>query len=117
MIVSYFINRMPTHTLKYITPLDYFKRTFPACKINSNLPLKVFECTVFIHIPNNFQSKLNPKVKKCVCIGYAPNKKGYKCYNPHTKKSLLVQMSFYIKMNLFDKNYLQVEKNKEVLGR
>ena len=76
LIASYLINRMPTCILKYITPLDYFKRTFPTCRINSNVPLNVFGCTVFVHIPNKFRSKLDPRAEKCVFIGYVPNKKG-----------------------------------------
>ena len=114
LTTSYLINRMPTRILKYITPLDYFKRTFPTCRINSDLPLKVFECTVFVHIPNNFRSKLDPRAEKCVFIGYALNKKGYKCYNPHTKKIFVsIDVTFLENQPFFDKNYLQGEKNKE----
>ena len=52
----------------------------------SDLPPKVFGCTVFVHLPNNTQSKLDPWAEKCIFIGSAPNKKRYKCYNPQTRR-------------------------------
>ena len=88
LTASYLINRKPTRVLQYVTPLDYFKKTFPTCRINSDLPLKIFGCIVYVHIPSKFQSKLDPRAEKCVFIGYAPNKRGYKCYNPQTKKNV-----------------------------
>ena len=83
---SYLINRMPTRILKYSTPLECYQKIFPLSRMYSNLPLKVFGCSVFVHLPNHNWSKLDPRAEKCVFIGYASNKKGYKCYNPQTKK-------------------------------
>lgn len=45
-------NRMPTRVLSYRTPLDVFKTFFPACRLHTDLPLKVFGCTVFMYAPN-----------------------------------------------------------------
>ena len=77
---------MPTRVLKYITPLQCLTNSFPDNRITSELPLKVFGCTVFVHLPSHLRSKLDPRAEKCVFVGYAPNKKGYKCLNPKTKK-------------------------------
>ena len=33
--------------------------------------------------------KIDPKVEKCIFIGYALNKKRYKCFNPQTKKTFV----------------------------
>jgi IS30 family transposase len=52
LTASYLINRMPTRVMHYITPLDCLKKEFPASRITSELPLKNFGCTVFVHIPN-----------------------------------------------------------------
>ena len=86
LIASYLINKMPTRVLKYSTPLECFNKVFPMSRIHSNLPPKVFGCTVFVHIPSHSRSKLDPRAEKCIFIGYAPNRKGYKCFNPQTKK-------------------------------
>ena len=43
--------------------------------VNSDLPLKNFGCTVYVHIPSKFRSKLDLRAEKCVFIGYAPNER------------------------------------------
>ena len=85
LTACYLINRMPTRVLKYITPLQCLTNSFPDNRITSELPLKVFGCTVFVHLPSHLRSKLDPRAEKCVFVGYAPNKKGYKCLNPKKK--------------------------------
>ena len=90
LIAFYLINQMPTKILKYSTPLECFQKIFPLSRRYSDLPLKVFGCILFVHLPNHNRSKLDQKVfgcivlaaEKCVFIGYASNQKGYKCYNP-----------------------------------
>ena len=83
---SYLINRMPSRVLQYTTPLECFKTFFPHTHITSDLPLKIFGCTAFVHIPKRSRSKLDPRAEKCVFLGYAPHQKGYKFFNPLTKK-------------------------------
>ena len=48
--------------------------------------LKVFGCIAYVHVPDELRTKLDPKTKKCVFIGYSLEKKGYKCYNPITRQ-------------------------------
>ena len=101
---------MPTRVLQYVTPLDYFKKTFPTSRINSDFPLKIFCCTIYVHIPSKFRSKLDPRAEKCVFIGYAPNKRGYKCYNPQTQKMFVsMDVSFLENQCYFSKNCLHGE--------
>ena len=49
----YLINRMPTRVLNYATPLQTLKNTFPNTRLTSDLPLKIFGCTVFVHVPTH----------------------------------------------------------------
>ena len=55
--------------------------------LSSNLPPRIFGCTVFVHINPNHSSKLDPRAHKCVFIGYSPHQKGYKCYSPTTQQT------------------------------
>ena len=48
--------------------------------------LKVFGCITYVHVPDELRTKLDPKAKKCVFIGYSLEQKGYKCYNPVTRQ-------------------------------
>lgn len=75
LTASYLINRMPTKILQYITPLESSKKSFPESRINSALPLKIFGCTAYVHIPKRSRSKLDPRAEKCIFLGYPPNKK------------------------------------------
>jgi hypothetical protein len=48
--------------------------------------IRVFGCITYVHVPDDKRSKLDPKAKKCIFIGYFLEQKGYKCFNPSTRK-------------------------------
>ena len=79
------IHMMPTKVLQYATHLECLKKVFLKSRIDFELPLKIFGCTAYVHIPKRLRSKLDPRAEKCVFVGYTPNKKGYKCFNPLIK--------------------------------
>jgi hypothetical protein len=41
---------------------------------------------VALHVPDEKRSKLDLKAKKCIFIGYSLEQKGYRCFNPYTRK-------------------------------
>ena len=73
---------MPSKILNFKAPFDVFASVFQNYKLLCILPSKIFGCTVVIHINNPNQGKLEPRAKKCAFMGYAPNQKGYKCFDP-----------------------------------
>jgi hypothetical protein len=46
--------------------------------------VRVFGCITYVHVPNEKSSKLDPKIEKCILIGYSLEQKGYKCFNHST---------------------------------
>jgi hypothetical protein len=58
--------------------------------------LKIFGCIAYVHVPDEKNSKLNQKVKKCIFIKYSLKQKGYRCFNPSTWK---LQMNKYVVFN------------------
>ncbi len=66
----------------------------PEEKITSKKPnvshFKMFGCIAYVHVPDEKRSKLDPKTEKCIFIGYSLEQKGYRCFNPSTRK---LQMS------------------------
>ena len=77
----YIMNRTPTVVVHDVTPEEKFSSKKPDLS-----HLKVFGCIAYVHVPDELQTKLNPKAEKCVFIGYSLEKKGYKCYNPVTRQ-------------------------------
>ena len=48
--------------------------------------LRVFESIAYVHVPDEKQRKLDPKLEKCILVDYSHEQKGYKGYNPRTKQ-------------------------------
>jgi hypothetical protein len=46
----------------------------------------LFGCDAYVHVPKENRSKLDKKAEKCIFIGYKDGVKGYKLWNPETKK-------------------------------
>jgi hypothetical protein len=81
---AYLINRTPSRVIDFQTPQQkmqsFFLPHFP------NLEPRVFVYTVYVHIPKNLRTKLDPYAKRCVFVGYFEFQKGYRCYDPQTQK-------------------------------
>ncbi len=78
-IVMYIMNRTPT--VHGMTPEEKFTGKKPNVS-----HLKVFGCIAYVHVPDEKRSKLDPKAEKCIFIGYSLEQKGYRCFNPSTRK-------------------------------
>ncbi len=61
----YLRNRSPTVAVKGVTP---------------------YECVAFSHIPEKQCKKFDEKSRKVVFVGYPEGTKGYKLYDPSTRK-------------------------------
>ncbi len=79
--VVYIMNRTPTVTIHGMT----LEEKFAGKKFDVS-HLKVFGCITHVHVPNEIRSKLNPKAEKCIFIRYSSEQKGYRCFNPSTRK-------------------------------
>lgn len=51
--------------------------------------LKVFGCIAYAHIPKENRNKLDGKGEKCIFIGYSDESKGYRLYQPESKKLII----------------------------
>lgn len=69
LMATFSINRMPTQVLNYTTPLDSLNQIFPNTRIYSNLPLKVFGCTIFFNLPNRLRSSWILGLKNAFLLG------------------------------------------------
>ncbi|CAN1753617.1 Retrovirus-related Pol polyprotein from transposon TNT 1-94 [Linum perenne] len=109
---TYLINRLPSRVLKFESPRQILLSLFPhITSFSSDLPLKVFGCTAFVHLSPQHRSKLEPRSLKCVFLGYSPNQNGYKCYNPSTRKTYHSKdVTFFESEPYFPNSSIQGEK-------
>ncbi|KAK2414048.1 putative mitochondrial protein [Trifolium repens] len=113
LTAAYLINRMPSKVLNFQTPIDTFKECFPSTRVSTDLILKIFGCTAFVHEHKNV-GKLEPRAIKCVFVGYSPTQKGYKCFDPKNKKMYVtMDVTFFENKYFFDDTHLQVGNLKE----
>jgi hypothetical protein len=77
----YIMNRTPTTVVHGMTPEEKF--TFKKPDVSH---LKVLGCIAYVHVPDEKRSKLDPKAEKCLFIRYSLEQKGYRCFNPSTRK-------------------------------
>ncbi|KAL6278328.1 hypothetical protein ACE6H2_021929 [Prunus campanulata] len=106
LTATYLINRLPSRVLNFRSPLEAVKGR----KIDLS-HLKVFGCTCYVHIQASHRDKLDPRAVKCMFVGYSSTQKGYKCYDPISKKS------FVSRDVRFDENTPYYSKTHEVVGQ
>ena len=70
------INRQPSRVLQFKTPCQTLLDTYPHTKLISSIPLRVFGCTVCVHIQPQCMGKLDPRAVRCLILGYSPTQKG-----------------------------------------
>ncbi|RDX69088.1 putative mitochondrial protein, partial [Mucuna pruriens] len=116
LTVTYFINKLPTPVLNGISSIKHILSFFPSSPLMLSLPSHVFVYVAFVHSHNPHRGKLDPRIVKCVFIGYPSNKKGFKCYHPPSCR-VLVSMdvtfhetkSFFVSPPLQGESYLELE--------
>jgi len=80
----------------------------------TSLQSRVFGCPAFVHVHSPYRGKLDPRAIKSVFIGYAPNKKGYKCYHPQSRKVYISKdVTFHETESFFPSSQLQGESIQE----
>ena len=62
--------------------------------------LRVFGCPTYVNIPSEERSKLDPKSRKCVFLGYGKGVKGYKFWDPKVNKVVISRDV------IFDENFI-----------
>jgi hypothetical protein len=72
----YVQNRSPHKILGNKTP----EEVFTGKKLEVSY-LRIFGCTVYIHVPKEKRTKLEPSRRKGIFLGYGETSKGYRIYN------------------------------------
>ena len=100
LTATHLINLLPSRVLDFKCPLEVLQ-----VKAQDMSHLKVFGCTCYVHLPQIQRDKLDPRAVKCIFLGYSQTKKGYKCYEPKSKKLYVSRdVKFAETIPYFEKN-------------
>ena len=83
--VCYLVNRSPSSALEDKTPQEVWTGKKPSLS-----HLKVFGCDAYVHVMKEKRTKLDSRSERCIFIGYKDGFKGYKLWNPETRKVLYI---------------------------
>lgn len=84
----YIQNRCPHSILENITPEEAFTGNKPDLS-----HLRIFGYHMYIHVPKEKRTKLEPSGKKGIFVGYSETTKGYRVYIPREDLLKSVEMS------------------------
>ena len=77
--------------------------------------LKTFGCVVYLHVPKEKRSKLDPSRKKGIFVGYSDQSKAYKIYIPCFRKSEVsrdVTFDEYVSFNKHRNTHVDEEEQE-----
>ncbi|KAJ9548276.1 hypothetical protein OSB04_020819 [Centaurea solstitialis] len=77
----YTINRHPTPVLQHKSPYEVLHGVLLAYEL-----LKVWGCACFVQLQPHEYTKLEPRGRLCLFLGYGIEHKGYRCWDPISKR-------------------------------
>ncbi|KAI5390562.1 hypothetical protein KIW84_075750 [Lathyrus oleraceus] len=77
------------------------------------LPPRVFGCVAFGHLHKNQRTKLDLCAIRCLFLGYGVHQKGYRCYDPITRRIYVTMDVTFLE---FDHFYSFVSPNSSLQG-
>lgn len=83
-MAAYLMNRTPKMSLNNKTPEEIWSGNKPDVSM-----IRIFGCTVMVHVPKEKRHKLSPKSIEMIFVGVDAHAKGYRCYNPRTNKVIV----------------------------
>ncbi|KAA0039144.1 Beta-galactosidase [Cucumis melo var. makuwa] len=110
LTAAHLINRIPSRILHLQTPLDCLKESYPSTRLVSEVPLRVFGCTAYVHNFGPNQTKFTPRAQACVFVGYPLHQCSYKCFHsPSRKYFVTMDVTFCENRPYFPVSHLQGE--------
>ena len=97
MTAAHLINRLPSQTLRFQSPIGVVITLFPGVSLKTGLPFKIFGCVAYVHKKN----KWSTKALKFIFLRYSNTQKGYKVYHPITRKYMVSKDVIFDEKNFF----------------
>lgn len=87
---TYLLNRRPCRPREHATPYELLFGTPP-----DYAHLRVFGCLCYPNTASTAPHKLAPRSARCIFLGYPMDHRGYKCYNPDTKRVIVSRHVYF----------------------
>ena len=94
----YVINRSPGTAIDLQIP----EEKWTSRKVDYS-DLRTFGCSAYVHVQKQERSKLDPKSKPCLFMGFKEGVKGYKLWDPVQKKMFVSRDVIFDEKPLLDK--------------
>jgi hypothetical protein len=98
----YVQNKSPQKVLENKTPEEMFSGE----KLEV-IHLRIFGCPVFVHVPKEKRTKLDPSEKNGICVGYSDTSKAYMIYIPSHHKVDISRDVIFNESAAFNKSKVQ----------
>ncbi|KAL0315377.1 UNVERIFIED_CONTAM: Retrovirus-related Pol polyprotein from transposon TNT 1-94 [Sesamum radiatum] len=72
--------------------------------------LHIFYCSTYVHVPNDERSKLDLKSKHCIFLGYKKGVKGYKFWDPVTRKMVISRDAVFVVQSMLQQHQDKMPK-------
>src|ERR1700742_2036699 len=96
-------NRLPTSAVYDSTPYQKWYKSKPSVG-----HIRVWGCVAYVHVQKDKRTHLGSHYEKCIFIGYPDGYKGWKFYNPTTKKVVISERAD------FDERYMYYNKSLSI---
>ena len=80
---SFIINKSPSSAIDFKIPEEVW-----SSRPVDYSSLKIFSCPAYVHVQSGEHSKLDSKSRKCVFLGFEKGVKGYRLWDPISKKTV-----------------------------
>ena len=91
------LNCCPTVIVNDATPYEIWHKKKPDIG-----HLRVWGCVAYVHVQRDKRSSLGSHMEKCIFIGYPEGYKGWKFYNPKTKKVVISERADFDERYTYD---------------
>ena len=88
-------NRSPTTSLDDRTPYEAWHGKRPAIS-----HMRIFGCLAFAHVRKEERSKLDPKAKACIFVGYSPDSTCYRLWDPRSETIIESRDVYFVEGHL-----------------
>jgi hypothetical protein len=100
---NYILNRVPTKRSPETTPYQRFFGREPNMAM-----MRIIGCAAYTMTPDHHRTKLDAKAHKMWLVGYDDHRKGWRCYDPATRRIIVSRNVRFDESTLYKQNHIEL---------